>query len=217
MYLPKVFVYGLIDPRNDALRYIGKSSGGLARPRSHACPSQLTENTHKAHWVRSVVRDGSRPKIIILMEVADVTRLSQVEQFFIARFRALGCPLTNATDGGEGAPGHKASLAAREKMSRAGRGRKFTAEHRAAIAAALKGHVVSDETRRKIGAKSKGKQTCLGRRVSAETLAKMSESAKRTSWSRGKRLPESTLRKMREAAKTRQRSSDGTFRRSDST
>jgi CelD/BcsL family acetyltransferase involved in cellulose biosynthesis len=171
----------------------------------------LKERNHKEHWVASVIRSGFRPGVVVLEECTAAHELNEAERFYIAYFRFLGCRLTNATEGGEGAPGVHVSEASRAKMSAARRGRKKSPEHIAAVAAALQGHPVSDETRRKIGAKSKGNKNCVGRKVSEATLRKMSESGRRTCWNIGKRLPEEVRLKMKAYAPKRARGKDGTF------
>src|SRR5579859_4794942 len=63
--------------------------------------------------------------------------------------------LCNMTDGGDGGSG--ISLETRIKMSLAGKGRKFTPEHKAAISAALKGKPKSPEHREKVRLAKLGK------------------------------------------------------------
>lgn len=200
----RFFIYGLVDPRNRQLRYVGKSMSGMVRPKSHSYPSRMAENTHKAHWVKSVVASGFKPTIIVLEEFESEDGLNEAEQFYIAYFRFLGCPLTNATEGGEGATGHRASEVTRTKMSEKRRGRKFTSEHKAALSIALQGHSVSDDVRERLSEIHTGNKYCVGRKLSKASRAKMSESVKRTSWIRGKKLSEAVRAKMRLAALKRE-------------
>lgn len=200
---PKYIIYGLIDPRNGELRYVGKSSQGLTRPQSHACPSNLTERTHKGHWVKSLADLGLKPDILVLEVKPDANSLNEAECFHIAYFRQLGCNLTNATTGGEGAPGNRASETARAKMSASKLGRPKSPEHKAAIAKALQGHSFSEETRKKIGESHKGNNHCRGRKLSEISRAKMSISVSRTC-AKGHKLSDETRAKMSEAAKARE-------------
>lgn len=204
MVTSRFLIYGLLDPRDGTLRYIGKSSSGMSRPRDHARPSRVrVERTHKANWVRSLLAIGLCPQIVVIEEHPTSDDLGEAEQFYIAYFKTLGCRLTNATEGGEGAPGVQVSDSTRAKQSVARRGRRFTSEHRAAIAAGLKGHEVSLETRQKIGARHKGNTYCVGRELSEASRAKMSESVSRTSPMRGKKLSPETRAKMSEVCKGR--------------
>lgn len=45
--------------------------------------------------------------VVVIQECEDGEVLSLAEKHWIAYYRALGCKLTNLTDGGEGTPGHK--------------------------------------------------------------------------------------------------------------
>lgn len=201
-------IYGLIDPRDLCLRYVGKSSSGMRRPRAHFAPSRLKENTHKDHWIAAVLRDGLIPEIAVLEECVE-DALVEAEQFYIAYFRSLGCKLTNATDGGEGAPGVRPSEATRKKMSATRKGRPKSQGHREAIALALKGHQVAETTRVKIGSFHTGNKYCIGRTLSVESREKMSESL--AGRNKGVPLPRTTREKMSEAAHHRRRRPDGTF------
>lgn len=207
----KRLVYGLVDPRTRLLRYVGKSSSGLTRPKSHFYPCRLNDRTHMARWVRSVVVAGLKPEIVVLEEVDSESALNEAEEFYIGYFKFIGCPLTNATVGGEGATGVVPSEVTRAKMSAARKGRKFTETHRASIAAALQGHEVSEVTRMKIGVAHKGNRYCAGRVLSPESRAKMSDSVKMTSPARGVPRSEEVRAKIRMAVAKRQRRADGTF------
>ena len=117
---------------------------------------------------------------------------SAEEIYHIAQFKAIGCDLTNMTDGGEGFLGHRHTSEHRAKIAASLRGQKRSPETRARMSAAMKGKpkseahklalshkVVSAETRAKFSAVHKGKV------MSAESRAKMSASRTGT-----KRSPE---------------------------
>ena len=166
-------IYGLIDPRDGQLRYVGKSSAGLRRPRSHIFPSALKkEHTHKAYWLRRLIAAGLQPEIEVL-ETAPAD-IDDAEKFWIAYFKSIGCNLTNLTEGGEGVVGLRHSAAARAKMSAVRRGVPKSPEWRAKIAASnrgqprpwLVGRPKSPEERAKLSAANKG------RRRTPEQIAK---------------------------------------------
>jgi hypothetical protein len=100
------------------------------------------------------------------------------EHHWIGALRLLYPGCVNVSDGGEGTPGAVHSAAARSKMSAARRGKTFTPEHCANLAAASRNRIVSDKTRAKISAARKGRPTTTGRKHSPETLAKMSAAKK---------------------------------------
>ena len=96
--MTRYLIYGLIDPRNEGLRYIGRSSSGLNRPKAH---ERDTTNSHKTRWIAQLKAAGLTYEIEVLEVVESPDLLNEAECFFIAYFRSLGCRLTNLTDGGE--------------------------------------------------------------------------------------------------------------------
>lgn len=165
----RFLVYGLTDPRTSEVRYIGKSSSGMRRPRAHGRPSSLgSDRTRKANWIRGLRSLGLDYGIRVLEEVAERDLLCSVECFWIAQARGLGWRLTNLTDGGDGMMGHSWTPESRAKLSRSVRGRKLTEEHIAKVRLANTGRRHSDATKEKLRAAN------IGRTLSAETRAKMS-------------------------------------------
>lgn len=125
-------IYVLSDPRTGEIRYVGKSSSNLQRPRHHSTPAKLAKDrSYKANWVRSLLRLGIRPVVEVVEDFDSFESLNEAERFWIFQFRALGFRLTNLTNGYEGS------------------NKKKSAEHRAKIGLAHKGKVVSEETRDK--------------------------------------------------------------------
>jgi hypothetical protein len=112
------FIYGLIDPRTGYVRYVGKSNKPSARLRFHLLPLELEKATHKAHWMRDLLRAGFKPIQIILEEV-DRREWIATEKKWIAYYRSIpNYPnLTNSTEGGEGTEGYRFSDEQRKKLS----------------------------------------------------------------------------------------------------
>src|SRR5438552_2383132 len=104
MAAPKFLIYALCDPRDNAIRYIGKSSNGLRRPQAHRYPSARIDGTHRAKWLQALHLLGLRATIEIV-EVCSAISLNEAERFWIEEFRREGCKLTNHCDGGEGTAG----------------------------------------------------------------------------------------------------------------
>ena len=157
------FIYGLVDPRTDAVRYIGKTKNGLKRPRMHGLPSRLKKDkTYKANWIREILTLGLTYTIRVLEEVP-IADLCSAEQTWITFGLEAGWPLTNLTRGGEGLHGHVFTAEHRAKISMANRGRKLTEAHRKAISVQARGRKLTPEQRLKF--------TNLGRTASAETRA----------------------------------------------
>lgn len=119
-------IYGLVDPRDGQLRYVGKSCSGKKRPsNTHRRSLAGREGrTHKANWIFNLHESGFRPGIVVIQEFDSSEILSFAERHWIAYFRQMGCPLTNLTDGGDGAPGHKKTINTIQRM-RAGAFRRW--------------------------------------------------------------------------------------------
>lgn len=100
--MSRFVVYALLDPRTRAVRYVGKSSSGMRRPRRHAVEARGGGKTHCDRWVRQLQASGFEYGIIILEDSGAGADLSARERWWIAFARAWGCALTNLTDGGEG-------------------------------------------------------------------------------------------------------------------
>ncbi len=171
----KFLIYGLVDPRTQAVRYVGKSTSGLRRPKEHSAPSLLEGvRTHKANWIRTLRAQGLRPTITVLEEFSDAGPLDVAEVAWIATGRALGWPLTNGADGGVGSPGRVLSAETKAKIGAANKGAKRRSRTPAEIEANRRLHVGkkrSLETKARIAASKKG--ALLGVPKSAEHRAKI--------------------------------------------
>lgn len=85
------YIYGLFDPRDTSLRYVGQTIETEKRLREHL---RIFDGTPKSHWITEVLSCGLSPKLIVLNEVprkeADVCETETID-----RYRALGCDLLN--------------------------------------------------------------------------------------------------------------------------
>ncbi len=186
----KRIVYGLSD--NGQIRYIGKSSFGLKRPKEHTQPSALGReaHTHKTRWLRSVIDAGRTPEVLILEVCASHEALDAAERKWIAEGRSRGWKLTNMTDGGEGLVGYRHTAASRSKISETHKGKKRPLSWRKNLSASQRGKVIPEASRLKMSAAKKGKtlpaewamniaRAMLGRRHSDATRVKQSEARRR--------------------------------------
>lgn len=98
------------------------------------------------------------------------------ERFHIALAKRDGLQLTNATDGGDGAPGYRHRPETRERMSELKRGYAPSAQARAAYVAKWKGRPKSESHRAKISAAHKG------RVKSPEVMAKIMKTKALNPW-----------------------------------
>ncbi len=127
--MSRYLIYGLIDPRDRLIRYVGKSSNGLRRPRVHACPSQWTD-APVYQWIRALVDAELSYEVVVLDTTStprepggglcwwwsglNATVLNDLERWWIAFGLACGWPLTNATAGGDGVANPASSTRARK-------------------------------------------------------------------------------------------------------
>jgi len=202
---PRFIIYALVDPRTDAVRYIGKSSSGLARPRAHGEPAVVARdpNRHKARWIAGLMAAGLSYRVDVLEEVDAASDLNEAERAWIAQGRRLGWRLTNITAGGDGGHGVSPSAETRAKLSRAAKGRTLTAEHREKVRAAKLGQKrapFSEEWRANLSAAQ------AKRRHPPETRAKMSAALagnQRGKANRGRVFSAETIERMRESQRAR--------------
>lgn len=148
-----MLIYALVDPRNNQIRYIGKTMRTAHRRlRRHLARCYLDEaNTHKNRWLRQLLAFGLEPQILVLETCTSAIDLSAAERRHIAAYRTSGARLTNATPGGDGG-GWKHTPESREKLRRAHTGKKKSAEHLASLRASQIGRITSEETRVKLRA-----------------------------------------------------------------
>lgn len=148
--MSKYIIYGLLDPITKEIRYIGKSSSGLLRPRRHLTEkSYTTETNHKAHWIKSLMIRGITPEIVIIKVCNNANDLIQLEIITIKEYRDAGARLTNLTDGGEGSLGWVPSEETRQNMIE-GRARYLSTLTEPLIAPNKKEHVFVNEVECKV-------------------------------------------------------------------
>lgn len=168
-----VSIYGLIDPRTNQLRYVGKTKRSTSHRRyEHVCASHLKAKSHKNHWIESLLRDGERPESVVLEEVTE-SEWEEAESFWIQYMKFIGCNLVNSTSGGDGV--HNPSAEIREKIGAASRGKKrtFSEEHRAKLAAANRLRAQNPEWCAAISRRMRGNKNGATPR-SAQTCARIS-------------------------------------------
>ena len=116
---PKVYrLYGLFDPRDRTLRYVGCTSLSLGRRLSrhwneyHRHPSRMAVFT----WFLVLESAGLRPQIELIHEYESKHDALETEAGLIAGWRSAGLPLLNTMVGGH-------ADRSRLKMSRSKNGR----------------------------------------------------------------------------------------------
>lgn len=168
----RYIIYALQDPLSWELRYVGRSSSGLHRPRSK-------HDARCENWRKWLARRGKLPVVVVLQEFPGTTPnvndvLNAAEIYWIAELRRRGCPLTNCTDGGDGQCGVKMPWLAERNQSRV-----WTAEQREKMAALYRGSKSPRFGKKESPeAKAKNRAAHLGLRRSPETRARISAARK---------------------------------------
>lgn len=158
----KYIIYGLVDPGNGELRYIGQSSSGLTRPKMHAMPSMLKKtSTFVSCWIKGLKKLNLKPEIIII-EKCEKDTLNDNEVFYIEYFRFLGCNLCNHLSGGSS--NYEYDVVTRKKIGEASKGRK-----------PWLGRNHTEETKKLLSEQRMGKNSpWYGKKHTSETKLKMS-------------------------------------------
>lgn len=144
-------IYGLVDPRTNAIRYVGKTNRPRARLRAHIAAVDR-KPCHKSAWIKSLLALEIEPTLVILEEIPPGGDWAARERDWIAALPNL----TNQTAGGEGTLGRTLSAETREKIRakalerEPAHGRVATPEQRAAQAAKMRGRTLTAEHRAKI-------------------------------------------------------------------
>lgn len=154
---PTTFIYALVDPRTDCVRYVGKSDEPKRRYTAHLSPRQLRPKSHKVHWIKELLADGLKPQLILLERV-EQPQWENAERKWIGYYKNLQeFPLlTNGTSGGDGID----------------KGTKFSQQTRKQMSASHTGRVMPPEVIAKI------KATQTGRPLAKEHCTKLSEAQK---------------------------------------
>lgn len=127
--LDKATIYVLIDPRTEEIRYVGWTAHEEITERLLTHLRQLRGKSHRVNWLRKLTYQGYVPRIEPIQTVPSWC-WPDAERYWIAYYRAMGCPLVNGTDGGEGTLGQKHRSESKAKMSAAQKGRKNANPHR---------------------------------------------------------------------------------------
>lgn len=95
-----MFIYALIDPDTNLIRYVGKTKNSLEkRLKQHIYKSKYKKNnrlTHKENWIRKLTNEGKKP-IIKELEKVNKNNWKEREVYYISKYNNL----TNLTIGGD--------------------------------------------------------------------------------------------------------------------
>ena len=173
----KHIIYGLLDPIDNVLHYIGLTSDPKKRLNNHYNGNEGTKE--KLIWIRHLKKNGLKPIMEVIEEYETSEELPEAERYWYCFYKFFGAELFNDPYyiGSGSRKGRKTSEETKAKQSAAKKEKKFSEEHKANLSiagkAAQKGRVISEAHRAKLSAANKGKI------VSEEARANMSIAAKK--------------------------------------
>src|SRR5260221_13115707 len=124
----KFLVYALVDPTNDSIFYIGRSSSGLRRPRGHFSPSSLKKPYPVYYKINSLLKLNIKPYIQVMEECESNEELDIAEMYYIREAKEEGYKLYNVTLGGKGMLGRVVSQEIKDRLSKMYSNRKMSKE-----------------------------------------------------------------------------------------
>ena len=170
------FIYGLICPKTNTIKYIGKADDIKRRLRQHIYQSKYSDN-NKNLWIKNLLKENYKPEIEVIDEVP-INDWGYWEDFWIKYYKFLGSQLINEMDGGHGYGKH--SLETIEKIRRSQIGEKNPMFGKPGTKGFM-GKTFSEESKKKISESKKGKpgtKGMLGKKFSEEHKRKISEANK---------------------------------------
>jgi group I intron endonuclease len=109
-------IYVLIDPRDKSKKYVGLTTRGFSRIRSHYLV-ETNENTRKVNWIKKLKSLGLIFDVEYLEYCSSFEDLKLAEIKWIKHFRNNGVDLLNHSIGGDGSTGRKLTEEQRREMS----------------------------------------------------------------------------------------------------
>lgn len=196
------YIYVLVDPETQAIRYVGKADNPRKRLTGHI-RGYRDSNKHKLNWIRGLASRGLYP-IMQVIEQVPYEMWPERECYWMQFYRSQGCALLNIADGGKGG----SFLHTKEHKRKIGdffRGKPQTPEHVEKRAAKHRGMKRSPESVERSASKHRGKKLA---RDGVEKRAATQRGMKRKPFS------EEHRRKLSEAAKRREPNPEANAKRS---
>lgn len=164
------YIYGLVDPILNQVKYIGKTDNPKNRLNEHLRKSKY-KITYKNNWINSLKEQNLKPEFIIIDMVPENEWIFW-EQHYISLFKSWGFKLTNMTEGGEGG---NFGLEINKKISEKLKNRIFSDETLELMSKAKLGSKASEETKEKLSLKLIGNKRALGLIHTEETKLNQSK------------------------------------------
>lgn len=150
------FIYGLVCPLTKGIRYVGMSYRVKDRLFDHLYNAEHGEDTHKSRWIKILLKQGLKPRLIILDVVLNEYR-GEREKEWIRILKESGADLTNSSEGGIGNLGWKHTEKTKEIIRARSAGFRHTEESIEKMRRVKKGHPVDQKTRDAVSRANKGR------------------------------------------------------------
>jgi len=89
------YIYTLTDPRDNIIKYIGKTNNINKRFNLHL--NEKNSNTKKANWINDLKNNNLK-----ILDIGTTEEINKLEIYWISQFKAWGFELKNFTNGGDG-------------------------------------------------------------------------------------------------------------------
>lgn len=112
------YIYALLDPRDNEVRYIGKTVNAKYRLSQHIQESKnLKISNHRLNWIRSLLTNDIKP-IIKFLKICPLSEFVKYETEYIQLYK--NNKLTNSDETGHGSTGRRQEILDKqsEKMGR---------------------------------------------------------------------------------------------------
>jgi len=148
-----VYIYALIDPRDERVFYVGQTKNPARRLRQHLADKSISNR--RCVWLGELISLGKKPIMKVIEECQKGT-VDEREVYYIAHYRNLNQNLLNISSGGAWQGTRTISDEGRKKISDSNKGRTFTDEHKKKLSDSKKGCTFTDEHKKKLSDSKKG-------------------------------------------------------------
>jgi len=101
----KNYIYALICPLTEQIRYVGKTVDIKNRIRYHFNPNHTDHNTHKKNWINKLKNQNLKPEVLILDTIECLNNEWEIyEKYWISQCKSWGFNLLNYSQGGDNPP-----------------------------------------------------------------------------------------------------------------
>ncbi len=94
------YIYVLIDPRDNSVRYVGKTSNPKYRLSGHIAECKKESTIHyRARWIKTLLKENLKPEIKFI-KVCPLEKFEEIESHYIEMYKSY--KLTNSDESGQG-------------------------------------------------------------------------------------------------------------------